>query len=124
MSKIANKPRSKGGNPNWYEGMPSPNPTGRPPTPQELKDDFRTLTVAAMARARKALKSKDEKIATDVAMAIMKKGLPDGLSIEISGPNQGPIATTNIKLDDLTDAELKVLHALSTRGKSADRRGD
>lgn len=27
---IANKPKSKGGNPNWKKGMKSPNPTGRP----------------------------------------------------------------------------------------------
>ncbi len=117
MSPIQNKPKSKGGNPNWRKGMKSPNPGGRPVTPQELKDDFRTLTSAALKRARKALDSKNEKIATDMAASIIKKGLPDGLSIEISGPNQAPIAITNLKLDDLSDEELALLHGLATRSK-------
>lgn len=121
---IANKPRSKGGNPNWKKGMKSPNPSGRPPTPQELKDDFRTLTVEAMKRARKLLQSNDEGIAKDITIAIMKKGLPDGLSIELSGPDQGPITVTNLKLDDLSDEELSLLHGLATRSKPADSGGD
>jgi len=29
-AKIANKPKNKGGNPEWQKGMKSPNPTGRP----------------------------------------------------------------------------------------------
>lgn len=127
MSEFENKAKTKGrkrGNPNWRKGGPSPNPGGRPPTSQELKDDFRTLTEAAMARARKLLKSKDESIAKDITIAIMRKGLPDGLSIEISGPDQGPITHTSLRLDDLSDEELSLLHGLATRGGASGRRGD
>ncbi len=122
--EIAIKEKTKGrkrGNPNWKKGGASPNPTGRPATSQELKDDFRRLTSQSLEAARQMLlTSEDEGLRKDLIIAVLKKGLPDGLSIEISGPNQGPITTTSIRLEDLSDEEVATLDAIASRGKRAD----
>ena len=124
MSEFENKPETKGnkrGNPNWRKGGASPNPGGRPATSQELKDDFRRLTSQSLEAARQMLMtSEDEGLRKDLIIAVLKKGLPDGLSIEISGPNQGPITTTNLRLEDLSDDEVETLSRIAARGQCAD----
>lgn len=76
------KPR---GNPNWRKGGPSPNPTGRPPATEAVRqamDMLRDATPGAVARLVELMRSDDERVAHAAAKTIVDKAVPDKLDGE------------------------------------------
>lgn len=86
---IENKaPETKGGNPTWVKGGPSPNPGGRPKATRELLEEFRAATPRAREVAESIMDNValDPKLRLDAAKFIASYGLGKPPSIELDEP--------------------------------------
>lgn len=101
----------------FVKGAPSANPGGRPKLAPEVKEAFRALTVEAIEQGRKLLHSRNEAVRARIVEAVLRKGIPDGLSVEVSGPEGAPLPATPLRLAVATDEELGVLRALALRSR-------
>lgn len=99
------------------------NPGGRPKVPDEVREMLRVdrveLYEKAKRLARKCEKAGDFKTAAYLLLGLLKKSLPDTSTLELGGPNGGPIPMTNVDLKRLSKADLEMLRGVLARARSA-----
>lgn len=99
------------------------NPGGRPKVPAEVRAMLRAdrveLYEKAKRLARKCEKAGDFKTAAYLLLGLLKKSLPDTSTLEIGGPEGGPIALANIDLKRLSKEDLETLRGVLGRARSA-----
>lgn len=96
------------GNPAWVKGAPSPNPTGRPAVPKELREQFTQLAPQAIEVLRQSLDSPDEKIRLAAAQALLDRALGrphQSQSVEVTEANQ-KVEGVQAGLAEMVDDEL------------------
>jgi hypothetical protein len=69
----ANTGRTRDGKGRWLKGAPSPNPTGRPPTPESIRQYWNDNSPRARARLVELVNSADEQVALAAAKYIVDR---------------------------------------------------
>lgn len=112
MSEIANKPKTRG-NPTWVKGGKSPNANGRPPMTAEEREARRLMAEFTPEAVRLLIAHArgvdDPKVSMD-ALKHLTANLVR-LSLEVSGPDGGPIETVALDPKRLTTEQLEAIVA-------------
>lgn len=74
MEEIANKAKSKRGNPSWKRGGASPNPSGRPKDVFEIRLLARKYSGEAIAKLVEIMRAEDVTNALRAASSILDRG--------------------------------------------------
>lgn len=96
----------------------SGNPGGRPALPDDVKEALRSRTLEAVEELWKlCTRARDPKVRLAALTIWLRKVVPDATSVEMSGPEGGPVAVSMSAAADEAFAKLRrVVDAAKARG--------